>query len=118
MENKNTIPTSKDQPVIKQDFTQLFLGKLKPETKYVAIINNYSLHREYTPEGYIVAGSDKLIFDPIVFECEDNLCEQLFKKKYIAYKNGHWIIEAYEVNNGEIIAQIDKNEINPLSQNL
>ena len=47
----------------KPDFTHLFLGKLKPESKFVAVIYNNKFIRNYTPEGYIIAGSDKIEFD-------------------------------------------------------
>jgi len=91
----------------KPDFTHLFLGKLKPESKFVAVIYNNKFIRDYTPEGYIIAGSDKIEFDPIVFECEDNLYQRLFDQHYFEYKNGRWIISAYEVKNGEIISKLN-----------
>jgi hypothetical protein len=91
----------------KPDFTHLFLGKLKPESKFVAVIYNNKFIRDYTPEGYIIAGSDKIEFDPIVFECEDNLYQRLFDQHYFGYKNGRWIISAYEVKNGEIISKLN-----------
>jgi hypothetical protein len=91
----------------KPDFTHLFLGKLKPESNFVAVIYNNKLIRDYTPEGYIIAGSDKIEFAPIVFECEDDLYQRLFEQNHFGYKNGRWIIEAYAVKNGEIISKLN-----------
>jgi hypothetical protein len=67
---------------------ELVLNSISKQAKYAAVI--------YTPtSGYEVA------------EYQDDFFNNLFKDKNILYKNARYLIEAYEVNNGEILCKID-----------